>query len=192
MKAFSILWLFLVGLTLSAGVAFAQETPAVGIMAGFNQSYFSVSPSGESSAKQGVLVGGFAVLLREKFLKIQPEIQLSQRRIGVEFGSSEAVYSTNYVNLGLLLRMKLFKSLYSTQGVQFSFPVSSSLEISGTPVDNKDNIADDFSIVIGIGQQFGRIGIEGRFDSGLKAVEEIPIGSVKRNRAFSFVGIFGF
>jgi len=47
--------------------------------------------------------------------------------------------------------------------------------------------------VIGLGQQFGRIGIEGRWDSGLKGIEEVPIGgSVKRNRAFTFIGILGF
>ena len=59
--------------------------------------------------------------------------------------------------------------------------------------DNKDNIANDISLVLGFGQQFGRIGIEGRWDSGMKGMEEIPIGgAVKRNRAFTFIGIVGF
>lgn len=193
MKAFGISGLVLVALVLSTGVASAQDTtPAVGIMAGFNQSYFAVSPAGETNAKQGLFLGGFAVFLRDKFVKIQPEIQFSQRRVGVDYGDANTIYSTNYMNLGLLARMKLFKGLYSTQGVQFSFPVSSTITIAGTDADNKDNIADDISIVIGVGHQFGRIGIEGRFDSGFKAVEEVPISFIKRNRAFTFVGIVGF
>lgn len=162
-------------------------------MVGVNQSYFATSPSGETKAKQGLLLGGLAVLRRDKYFQIQPEVQFSQRRVGVTYAGTDTTYSTTYVNLSLLLRTKLFKGLYTTQGPQFSIPVRASLKVPGGTADVKDNIAKDISLVIGIGRQFGRIGIEGRWDSGLKRVEEIPLGGfVKRNRAITVMGILGF
>ncbi len=184
--------LFLFVLAASVDVAFAQDDPAFAVMAGFNHSYFATSPSGETNAKEGVLIGAFAVLRRDKALKLQPEIQFSQRRVEVIYGGQPTTYATNYVNLSFLLRTKMFKGIYSTTGPQFSIPVRASLKVSGATADIKDNIADDFSLVVGFGRQFGRIGIEGRWDSGLKQVEEIPLGGfVKRNRAITFIGIIG-
>lgn len=176
-----------------AGVANAQETPAVAVFAGFNQSYFATTEGGEASAKQGVLVGAFGVLRRDKTIKIQPEVQLSQRRVGVTFGGQDVSYSILYANLGLQVRMNLFKGLYSTQGAQFSFPVRAKLKVPTATADIKSNISDDFSLVVGVGRQFGKIGIEGRWDSGFKRVEEVALGGfIKRNRAITFMGIFAF
>jgi hypothetical protein len=108
----------------------------------------------------------------------------------VVYPGVETMYSTTYVNLSVLARMKVFKSVYSTTGPQFSFPVRSKLGAGGSSVDINDNINWDWSLLVGIGQQFGRIGIEGRWDAGFKGIEEIPLGgNVKRNRAITIVGI---
>ena len=159
-----------------------------------HQSYYATNPEGaETSAKQGVVLGGFAVFRRVKYFEIQPEAQLSQRRAQVTYARTDTTYSATYLNLSLLLRTKLFKGLYTTQGPQFSFPVRASLKVPGGTADIKDNIAKDISLVIGVGRQFGRIGLEARWDSGMKRVELIPLGGfVKRNRAITVVGIFGF
>lgn len=193
MKLLRPIWLSLFALALSAGVASAQETPRVGVFGGFNQSYFATSPKSDTSAKQGYVFGGFMAFRRDKYLQIQPEVQISQRKAEAHYPTGDATYSTTYANLGMLLRIKVYKALYSTQGVSFSVPMSASLDVAGGSADYKDNIANDISIVIGLGAQMGRIGIEGRWDSGMKGVEEVPLGGyVKRNRAITFVGIFGF
>ena len=189
--------LFLFALVISTGAAVAQspqDAPKVGIMAGVNQSYYATNPAGaETSAKQGVLLGGFAVFRRGKYFEIQPEAQLSQRRAQVTYARIDTTYSATYINLSLLLRTKLFKGLYTTQGPQFSIPVRASLKVPGGTTDIKSNIAKDISLVIGLGRQFGRIGFEARWDSGMKRVEEVPLGGfIKRNRAITVVGIFGF
>ncbi len=81
---------------------------------------------------------------------------------------------------------------YTTQGPQFSIPVRASLKVPGGTADIKSNIAKDFSLIVGVGRQFGRLGIEGRWDSGFKRVEQIPLGGfVKRNRAITVMGIVG-
>jgi len=187
--------LLLVGFSAVGSVAFAQDNaPAVGVMVGVNQSYFSSTPKNDGKAKQGVLLGGFAVLRRDKAWKIQPEVQFSQRKAEVKFGSSTATYTTGYVNASLLLRVKLYKGLYTTQGPQFSFPVRANLETSVGDLDVKENIKSDFSLVVGLGHQFNpRIGAEFRYDAGLKTIEELPLGNfVKRNRALTFMAIVGF
>lgn len=193
MKAFRILGAFLAALALSAGAAMAQETPKVGIFAGFNQSWFATSPSAETEAGQGYLVGGFAVFFRDSYFKIQPEIQISQRRAVIPSGGADYEYSTTYFNYGVQVRMKMYKQLYSTTGVQFSTPVRATLAAPTSTADYKYNMANDISLTFGFGQQFGRIGIEGRWDTGLKTIEEAALfGFVKRNRAITFIGIVGF
>jgi hypothetical protein len=185
--------LFLFGVVLSTGVAFAQETPKAAVFGGFNQSYFVSSPKIDTSAGQGYVFGGFVVLLRDKYFKIQPEVQVSQRKATATYAGQDTTYTNTYFNMGLMFRSKIYKGLYSTSGVQFSLPLSADFAVPGGSADNKENIANDISLVLGFGQQFGRIGIEGRWDSGLKGIEEIPLGgSVKRNRAFTFIGIVGF
>jgi hypothetical protein len=72
-------------------------------------------------------------------------------------------------------------------------PVAGTLELFGDDIDVKDNVNSDISIIAGVGRQFGRIGIEGRWDAGFKRVEDLPLGgAVKRNRAITVLGILGF
>ncbi len=102
-------------------------------------------------------------------------------------------HTNSYVNVGLLLRTNLFKGIYSTQGPQFMLPVSGKLRIQDADLDVKDNINSDISLVVGLGRQFGRIGIEGRWDSGFKRIEDAPLGNfIKRNRAITVIGIVAF
>jgi hypothetical protein len=185
--------LALAAVVMSVGAAQAQtDTPKFGVFGGFNHSYFATTEGGEAPAKQGGLFGAFAVIRRDKAIKIQPEVQLSQRRVQVIYAGTETTYSTMYVNLALNVRMNLFKGIYSTQGPQFSFPVRARLQVPGASADIKDNIASDFSLIVGVGKQFGRIGVEGRWDAGFKRVEKIPLGGfIKRNRAITFMAIVG-
>lgn len=193
MKVVRGTFVFLFALVISAGSALAQDAPAVGAMAGVNLSYFSVSPSGDTSIKPGFVLGGFAVFRRDKMFKIQPEVQVSQRRVEVTYAGTDTTYSATYLNLGLMFRTKLYKGLYTTQGPQFSVPLRASLKVPGGTADTKDNIAKDFSLVVGLGQQFGRVGIEGRWDSGFKRVEKVALGGfVKRNRAITLMTTVGF
>lgn len=193
MKMVRIICLSAVVMLISQSAALAQDAPAVGVMVGFNQSYFATSPENETNKKPGALIGVFAVLRRDKAIKIQPEVQFSQRKVDVHFGGTETSFSTSYLNLGLMTRLRLFKGLYTTQGVQFSIPVRSEMDLGSATVDIKDNINSDISIPTGIGRQFGRVGIEGRWDAGLKRVEKAPLGNfIKRNRAISVFAIVGF
>jgi hypothetical protein len=193
MKMVRLACLFSAVLVLSQQAAFAQDTPAFGVMGGVNFSYFATSPENETHKEAGALVGVFGVFRRDKVLKIQPEVQFSQRNVDVLFGGTVTPFRTNYLNLGMMTRIKLYKGLYTSQGVQFSFPMSSNITVAGTEVDIKDNVSWDFSIPAGIGHQFGRVGIEGRWDAGLKRVEKAPLGNfIKRNRAISIFAIVGF
>lgn len=193
MKMVRFVCLFAVALVVTQQAAFAQDAPAVGVMIGVNQSYFATSPKNETHKKPGVLLGAYGVLRRDKNFKIIPEVQFSQRNVEVAFGNSTASFSTSYLNLGVMTRLNLFKGLYTTQGAQFSFPLRSELELNGGTADIKDNVQMDFSIPAGIGRQFGRVGIEGRWDSGLKRVEKGALGNfIKRNRAITIFAYVGF
>ena len=173
--------------------AYAQDTASAGVMVGTNIAYFASSPKNETTKKNGLMVGAFAVLRRDKAFKILPEIQYSQRRTSVAFGNTDAEYSIDYLNLSLMTRLKLFKSVYTSQGLQFSLPLRAKLDL-GSEADIKDNINKDISIPAGVGVQINsRFGIEGRWDSGLKRVEKGPLGNfIKRNRAITLFATLGF
>lgn len=184
--------LLVFALFLFAQDAFAQA-PAGGAFIGFNQSYFATQPENETNAKQGLVVGAFGVLRRDKALKVQPELQFSQRRVEINYAGSLQTHTNSYINMGLHLRTNLFKGIYSVQGPQFMLPISGKLDVNGTELDLKDNINSDISLIVGLGRQFGRIGFEARWDSGFKRVEDAPIGNtVKRNRAITVIGIVAF
>lgn len=174
--------------------AYAQDdAPGAGAIVGFNSAYFASSPKNDGSSKPGLVLGAFALLRKDKMLKIQPEIQFAQRRADVLFNKTSVGFSTNYLNLSLMTRLKLFKNLYSTQGPQFSFPLRSKMDLGTSKVDIKDNVNWDFSIPAGVGVQAGRMGIEGRWESGLKRVEKGPLGNfIKRNRAITVFATIGF
>jgi hypothetical protein len=172
--------------------AHAQEAPKGGAFVGLNYSYFATQPELDTNPKADLVVGVFGVLRRDKAVKIQPELQFSRRSVDVLL-DDYSTQQTSYVNLSLLFRTHLFKGLYSVQGPQFMVPIASSLELFDEDVDVKDNINPDISLVVGVGQQFGRIGIEGRWDAGFKRLEDVPVGgAVKRNRAITVIGILGF
>jgi hypothetical protein len=173
--------------------AYAQETAAAGVLVGTNIAYFASSPKNETTKKNGLVIGAFAVLRKDKGLKILPEIQYSQRRTSVAFGNTDAEYSIDYLNLSLMTRLKLFKSVYTSQGLQFSLPLRATLDLGGSEADIKDNINKDISIPAGVGVQINkRFGIEGRWDSGLKRVEKGPLGNfIKRNRAITLFATLG-
>lgn len=176
-----------------ASKAQAQDTPAGGAFVGFNYSYFATEPELDTNPKADLVVGAFGVLRRDKALKIQPEVQFSRRSVDVLILDDYSRQQTSYVNLGFLIRTHLYKGLYSVQGPQFMFPVAATLTAFGQEGDVLETINSDISLVVGVGHQFGRIGIEGRWDAGFKRLEDIPLGgAVKRNRALTFFGIVAF
>ena len=186
------LGLIVFAVVICASNAYAQDAPAGGAFIGFNYSYFATQPELETNAKADLVIGAFGVLRRDKGLKVQPEVQFSRRSVEVLLADF-ATQQTSYFNVGLLLRTNLFSGLYSVQGPQFMIPVASTLTMLGQDLDVKDNINSDISLVVGVGRQFGRIGIEGRWDAGFKRLEDVPVGgSVKRNRAITVIGIVGF
>lgn len=184
--------LIVLALAVCVSKAHAQEAPRGGAFVGLNYSYFATEPDLDTNPKADLVVGAFGVLRRDKAIKIQPEVQFSRRSVDVLL-NDYSTQQTSYVNLSLLIRTHLYKGLYSVQGPQFMIPVASSLELAGQDIDVKDNINSDISLIVGVGQQFGRIGIEGRWDAGFRRLEDVPVGgSVKRNRAFTVIGILGF
>jgi hypothetical protein len=177
----------------SAGSAYAQappdNTPRAGVEVGLNASYYAVTEGGESDMKAAPVVGVFTVLRRGKMVMIQPEIQYSQRRTPITVEGIESDFAVDYLNLSLLVRMRLFKGLYVTEGPQFSVPVRA----KRAGVDVKGNTQPDISILIGLGRQVGRMGFEARWDSGLKAIEKTPThGVTKRNRSITGLAIIKF
>jgi hypothetical protein len=116
----------------------------------------------------GVTAGVFAILPITAMYKLQPEVQWEHRQSSVA-GTDR---SFDYLTIPILVRMNLFKGLYVDEGPSFHMPLRAKVTTGSTEVDVKDNTKSDVSIVIGVGKRVGRVGIEGRWDSGILQVQK--------------------
>jgi hypothetical protein len=168
---------------LSAAPAWAQ----FGVQVGGNVSYLTVPEGTDRQMGPGGLVGIYVNLPLFATMKLQPEVQFQRRMSKVTFGTGSTDVELDYATASLLVNMPIF-GLYITEGLSAHFPVKGTYETAGQKRDVTDDLTSpDLSIVIGVGVQVGRVGIEGRWDSGLKEVQKRlgPGEFVTRNRAIS-------
>jgi len=174
--------LVLVGLSVLPAFAQSTQDPRGGIEIGAGATYLTVPKGTSRSMGVGVMAGAFAVVPLTSMYKLQPEIHYEYRQSKVA-GSDRKF---GYISIPILVRMSLFKGLYIIEGPAVHVPVSA--KVAGQDV--KDNTqSPDVSIVIGVGKRVGKIGLEGRWDSGIRRVQKtVGTGDVAtRHRSISGV-----
>jgi hypothetical protein len=158
----------LVGSSTAPAFAQAPPDPRAGGEVGAGMVYLTVPKAVSRSMGTGVTAGLFAILPLTTTYKLQPEIQWEHRRSTV----LDTERSFDYLTVPILVKMTLFKGLYVDEGPSFHVPLRASVTSAGTERDVKSNTRTDISIVIGVGKRMGRVGIEGRWDSGLRQVQK--------------------
>jgi hypothetical protein len=160
--------------SLSAAPVFAQAPadPRGGVEVGAGTAYLTVPKGTSRSMGAGVNAGLFAILPLTTMYKLQPEIQWEHRQSKV-LGTDRTF---DYITVPILVRMGLFKGIYIDEGPSFHMPVRAKVTSGSTDRDVKGNTKSDVSIVIGVGKRVGRVGVEGRWDSGIRRVQK-TVGS---------------
>lgn len=185
--------LCLVGL--SVVPALAQGRPTGGVLAGAGVS--KVSPAGPNQSvdtNPSFLVGAYAVFPLTKTISFMPEVVYTRKggQLSTQAGSTNVVTDLNldYIEIPLLAKMGLFKSIYMTEGVALGFPIRAQIQpATGSATDVKSQVTSpDVATVLGGGVPIGRrAGIEFRYTGGIRRINTTTGAAVQRNR--SYVGI---
>jgi hypothetical protein len=126
-----LLVFFLVGFAATAQAQF-------GVRAGFNSANFSNT---DFSAKSGFHLGAYYTLGKE-FISIEPGIQYSQKGYkGEEVGTGKSVdEQLGYIDVPVLVRLKLIPALNIFAGPQASLLLSSKYQLGDQTSDSSDAI----------------------------------------------------
>jgi hypothetical protein len=171
---------------LSAAPALAQRK-AAGVEAGIGLSRVSPDAAGESVSRgPGLLAGAYVQLPVFSTVGLQVELVYVQKNSHL---TSTTDMKLDYVEVPILAKLKLVKTIYLVEGVSLGFPVRARLShSSGADQDIKDEIASpDISMVIGGGIPFRKFAIEGRYEGGFKIVETSATAPIQRSRTLSLL-----
>lgn len=185
----------------------ARSGPVGGFELGANFANLSIdtgtSASVNPSTSAGLLVGGFATIPVGESISLQPEFLFVQRKFDVQSGTSTSGlyhYRWSAVEIPILARFGFAaageRGFYAVAGPGFSFLVSAA-EVQASSgketLNYKDEVAGaDVSIIVGAGLMFGKLGVEARYNAGLREVQSStsrdfdPRISI-RNRAFALL-----
>ena len=168
---------------LSALPASGQPAPAKpasarpwGVDVGGGVSYLTV-PKGTSRSMGLDISGGVSATVPFiSVYRLQPELRLDHRESKVR-GTKRTF---DFLDIPILVHIKVFKKLYMNEGPAFHVPLRATVRGAGGKTDVKSNTRTDISLVIGVGAKTGkRVGIEGRWDSGMKGTQKtVPAGDV--------------
>jgi hypothetical protein len=177
----------LVGLSAVPGFAQTANEPRGGVEIGAGATYLAVPKGVSRKMDVGGMAGLFVVGRLSTMYRLQPEIHYEYRQSKVA-GSTRTF---EYISIPILVRASLFKGIYILEGPAAHFPVRA--RVAGHDV-YANTLSPDVSIVIGVGKRVGRVGLEGRWDSGIfqvqKTLEPGDVGT--RHRSITGVVAVGF
>jgi hypothetical protein len=184
MRLCSLVYVTFVAVLLSALPASAQPAPPVwGVQVGGGVSYLTVIPKSTSRSMGSSITGG--VFVNVPFIsvyRLQPELRFRHRQSKV-LGTTRTF---DYLEIPILVNIKLFKGLFMTEGPAFHVPLRAKVEST----DVKSNTPVDISLVMGVGRKVGnKVTVEGRWDTGVKQTQKtVASGDVaSRHRSITAI-----
>ncbi|MBK7188800.1 MAG: PorT family protein [bacterium] len=156
-----------------------------GVKAGINLSDINTDQLG-SSTRSG-FVGGVYLDLATALLHLQAEALLTQRGfkdgtpLGSYPGSSVLEFRNTLLQVPVLLVFALPVPVVSPRiyaGPAFNIPLKSEVKLDSDWADIKSDTRNTWSLVMGVGVKVTKIGVDLRYDIGLTAFNDRPVGEV--------------
>ena len=160
-----------------------------GFEVGAGMSTTSPTPAGETNSYgPGLLAGLYGSVQLFKPVGVQFEAIYVQKHSKATAKGVESEVRLDYFEIPILAKLSLFKGLYILEGIEFGFPVKANVRApSGADTNIKDTTTNpDIGLIIGVVVPAGRIGLEGRYESGFKTIDSTGV-AVVRNRSLFFV-----
>lgn len=159
-----------------------KNIPRVGIKGGINLSTLYTEDSYDTKMLTGFNIGLFSKVPITQHVSIQPEFYFTTKGSEVTYNNAFvegiARFKLNYLELPLLLVINVTDNFNIQAGPYASFLVTGKVsnESDGNLFDFEDNIeVDDFNrfdggIAVGVGIDFGSLGIGARYNYGLTTI----------------------
>lgn len=199
LKNISKVFLVAVFVAMLHGPAYAVG-PKFGIKAGVNLADQSVSAEGLSvdlSSKTGIIGGAFVAFSAGPRLSIQPELLFSQKGSKLSLFGSEAKTKMDYLEIPVLLKLKLGLPTAPTApflfaGPSFGILASAKQEALGMEEEDvKDAFkSTDVGLAFGAGLDAGKITLDARYTLGVTDIDEASGVSTKNNTITLMVGYY--
>ncbi len=194
MKSFS-LFLILV-MTLAFAVAANAEGTAFGIKAGVNFANIAGDDTGDLNSLTGFVGGGFVDIPMSPTLSIQPEVFYSQKGAKYEEMGTDVSIKLDYIDIPVLLKFTMAGESarpFFLFGPSIGFSASSKVSAGDVSMDLEGVASTDFGLVFGIGVNFQKFLIEGRYGLGLSDInDDETITQSNNNTAFQLMLGYGF
>lgn len=154
-----------------------DEGIKIGIKGGLNVSNF-VGDIEDNSIRTGVHVGLLAeIIVSEKF-SIQPELLYSGQGFSDNGVIGYSRYKFDYINLPVLAKFYLTKSISLETGPQVGFLISSKNKTDLTNFSVKKQSTIDFGLNLGAGYELkNNVFFQARYNLGLTNVNDNPASS---------------
>jgi hypothetical protein len=194
MKTFSIFLILI--MTLAFAVAANAEGSGFGLKAGVNFANISGDDTDELNSLTGFVGGLFMDIPMSPTISIQPEIFYSQKGAKFTELNTDVSIKLDYVDIPVLFKYTMAGESarpYFLFGPSIGFSINSELSADGQSED-LDNVAStDFGLVFGIGVNFQKFLIEGRYGLGLSNILDEDSGSDSlNNTAFQLMLGYSF
>jgi hypothetical protein len=185
-------------LTLAWGSLASAQGLSFGARAGINiaeASFDSDADSPDTSARIGIVSGGFVTIPLVSWLELQPEALYSQKGAGFNEEGIDSSVRLDYVEFPILARVSRRGSglqYYIAGGPSFAVRVRARARADFSGATEEIDISDevettDFGVAFGGGIELGRLVVDARYTFGLKDVDKDDTDAVRvANRAFSF------
>jgi hypothetical protein len=165
--------------------ALAQGTIG-GVEAGFSMSRESPDIPGITIERgPGLLAGGWVAFQPWVPVGIQLEAIYAQKHMHL---TSSSDLKIDYIEIPVLARLKLFKSIYMLEGIAIDFPVSAKVS-AATDTDIKSSITSpDLGMIIAGGIPLApKVSIEFRYEGGFKKLSNVDSAPAEHMRSLSGV-----
>ncbi len=179
-------------LLLLAGSGLAQVS--YGIKGGLNVSSMSVSDPAVSS-KNGFHAGVY-VKFSALLIAVQPEFLYSQKGYTTSAGSNDVDVRLNYLDIPVMLKVKLFPALSADIGPQYSLLLSQETKITDNNTGNTQKNTGlggmnkgNLGAGVGMSLQIFKVGIGARY---VFDFDDVDKSTKSKNRVFQLSGVLKF
>ena len=192
MKTLSI---FLI-LTLAFAVAANADGATFGIKAGVNFANMSGDDTDGLNSLTAFVGGGFVEFPMSPAISIQPEVLYSQKGAKFDNPGTDVSFKFDYVDIPVLFKYTMpgeSARPYFLFGPSVGFNINSERSADGQSEDLDTVASTDFGLVFGIGANFQKFLIEGRYDLGLSNINDDDTDPrIRNNTVFQLMLGYGF
>lgn len=174
-----------------------------GVKGGLGLSTFVGDNTDDASLIFGFAAGGFLSYHTSSGFSLQPEVLFVTKGAKFDVAGNEVTYNLNYIEVPILLKYYLARQVatqpYLFVGPSIGFLADATFDVSGVEGDVQDSKSLDFSVLAGIGVDFGlsngtKVILDARYTYGTSGIvdNDDAVESDFNNSAFLFTLGFAF